>query len=119
MLGKLGQGNIFRSVCQEFCTRGGSASVHAWILPGGRLPPVGADQPGSRHPLPQADPPVQCMLGDMVNKHAVCILLECNLLVTVFSWMLLSFEGGPIQASEYQLQITMIKLHHIIFYIHR
>ena len=28
----LGQGNIFRSVCQEFCSRGGgSASVHAGI----------------------------------------------------------------------------------------
>ena len=35
----LGEGNIFSSVCQEFCTRGGSASVHAWI------PPPGADTP--------------------------------------------------------------------------
>ena len=30
---------------------------------------------------PRADPtPVQCMLGDTVNKPAVCILLECNLI---------------------------------------
>ena len=24
------------------------------------------------------DPPVQCMLGNTVNKRVVCILLECN-----------------------------------------
>ena len=30
-------------------------------------------------PPGKADPPVQCMLGDTVNKRAVCILLECNL----------------------------------------
>ena len=97
----LGQGNIFSSVCQEFCSQGeGSASVHAWIPP---PPPPEADMPpGSRHP-PEADPseadtpprsrhpleadtprkqtppPPQCMLGDTVNKRAVCILLECNL----------------------------------------
>ena len=35
--------------------------------------PPGADTPQSRHP------PEQCMLGDTVNKRAVCILLECNL----------------------------------------
>ena len=34
--------------------------------------------PGDRHP-----PPVQCMLGDTVNKRAVCILLECNLVSSV------------------------------------
>ena len=28
---KLGQGNIFRSVCQQFCPQGG----HAWLLVGG------------------------------------------------------------------------------------
>ena len=37
-------------------------------------PPQEAEPPGSRHP-----PPAQCMLGDTVNKRAVCILLECNL----------------------------------------
>ena len=38
--------------------------------------------PQTRHP-PRADPPMQCMLGDMVNKWAVCILLECNLVVSL------------------------------------
>ena len=30
-------------------------------------------------------PPTQCMLGDTVNKPAVCILLECNLVCSLFS----------------------------------
>ena len=74
----LGQGNIFSSVCQEFCLEG-SASVHAGI-------PLVADTPPSRsiplrrrHPLGTRHPPPQCMLGDTVNKQVVCILLECNL----------------------------------------
>ena len=93
----LGQGNIFSSVCQEFCSQGGSASVHAGIPhppePGTsplkqtsplrtKHPLRGADTP-SRHPpgpgTPRADtpPPAQCMLGDTVNKRAVCILKLC------------------------------------------
>ena len=60
-------------------------------------PPPGADTPRSRHPLgadtPQEQTPptsskhppsVQCMLGDTVNKRAVCILLECNLVLHDF-----------------------------------
>ena len=41
--------------------------------------------PGTRHPLGDQTPPrtrhppAQCILGDTVNKRAVCILLECNL----------------------------------------
>ena len=65
---KLGQGNIFTSVCQEFCPQGGrvSASATCWDTPPrpGRHPP-GADTPQtrqtppwSRHiPLDQADTP--------------------------------------------------------------
>ena len=43
------QDNIFTSVCQKFCPRGASASVHAGIHPPGRhhLLPLG------RHPPPQ------------------------------------------------------------------
>ena len=48
----LAQGNIFRSVCQEFCPQGGSASVHAGILP----PRHPEQTPGSRHPPNQAPP---------------------------------------------------------------
>ena len=33
---KLGQGNIFRSVCQEFCPRGGGVSPHCML---GYTPP--------------------------------------------------------------------------------
>ena len=100
----LGQGNIFSSVCQEFCSQGGSVSVHAGIPPQeqtppgtrNKHPPPGVDNPlgpgtlpksrppgeqtppRSRHPQEQT-PPVQYMLGDTVKKRAVCILLECNL----------------------------------------
>ena len=59
---KLGQGNIFTSVCQEFCPRGGgvSASVHAGIPPGTRhTPPDQADPPRPGRPVPpdQGEPP--------------------------------------------------------------
>ena len=50
----LGQGNIFRSVCQEFCPQGVSASTHPGIPLGpGRHPPhpLGTRHPPtSRHP---------------------------------------------------------------------
>ena len=61
----------------SFCSRGGSASVHAGIPyppgPGPPQAPPGPGTPQTRHP------PAQCMLGDTVNKRAVRILLECNL----------------------------------------
>ena len=80
---------------------GGSASVHAWIpIPLGPGSPPGGRPPdqapsGSRTPWDQAPPSVsrplgpgtphaQCMLGDTVNKRAVCILLKCNLVCFVF-----------------------------------
>ena len=61
----LGQGNIFRSVCQEFCPQGGgSASVHAGILPPPEQgPPRDQAPPQIRHPprpgtpLDQTPPP--------------------------------------------------------------
>ena len=69
---------IFSVAYQEFCSqRGGggrSVSVHAGIPP---LPEQAP--PGTRHPPGAGTPSVQCMLGDTVNKRAVCILLECNL----------------------------------------
>ena len=46
----------------------------------GRAPPCRADPPppGRADPLARQTPPAQCMMGDTVNKRAVCILLECN-----------------------------------------
>ena len=50
----LGQGNIFIGMCQEFCSQGGSASVHAWIPP----PPSGAGTPPrTRYPPGAGTPP--------------------------------------------------------------
>ena len=40
--------------------------------------PQQGDPPGKETPRQGRSSPVQCMLGDKVNKQAVCILLECN-----------------------------------------
>ena len=48
------------------------------VLPRSRHPPRNKHPLGAGTP-PGADPPAQCMEGDTVNKRAVCILLECNL----------------------------------------
>ena len=66
----LGQGNIFSSICPEFCSQeGGSASVHAGIPPPSpqsrhspwdqaphcwTMHPPGADTPKSKHPPPRS-----------------------------------------------------------------
>ena len=70
----LGQGNIFRSVCQEFCPQGGgvSASVHAGMP---HPPPPGADPLGADTPSWSRHPP-ESILGDTVNARAVRILLR-------------------------------------------
>ena len=80
---KLGQGYVFTRFCDS--VHWGSASVHAGIPPTREQTPWGADTtPGSRHP--RADNLLeQCMLGDTGNKRAVCILLECNLVLKFFS----------------------------------
>ena len=47
-----------------------------------RHPPLlGPGIPQEQTPLGPGIPPAQCMLGDTVNKRAVCILLECNLVI--------------------------------------
>ena len=52
--------------------------------------PPGADLPPeqtpyrNRHPPGAHTSPPQCMLGDTGNKQAVCILLECNLVLVYF-----------------------------------
>ena len=48
-----GQGNIFIGMCQEFCSRGGSASVHARMPPPWADTPLRADTPLGRHPPPR------------------------------------------------------------------
>ena len=64
---KLDQGNIFTSVCQEFCPQGESAcwDTPPWDQappprsrhpPGADTPP-GPDTPRTRHHPPRADPP--------------------------------------------------------------
>ena len=110
---KLGQGNIFTSVCQEFCPQGeeGVCLSACWDTPDPQAPrdqtPLGADTPQTRHPPssrppspisrppgpgtpPAADPPWTrhthppgSRLQHTVNEWPVCILLECILVAPV------------------------------------
>ena len=75
----LGQGNIFAPVCH---------SVHRVVCLSASWDTTPRDQapPWDQAPCPRTrHPPAQYMLGDTVNKRAVCILLKCNL---VSSWNL-------------------------------
>ena len=81
---KLGQGYVFTGVCDSVQS-GGSASVHAGIPPWEQAPPGSRNPPWEQTPLEtcckacwDSTPPAQCMLGETVNKRAVCIPLECN-----------------------------------------
>ena len=82
---------IFSVACVKNSVHGGSVSEYAGIppslgadtpleqtFPREQTPPLGADTPLEQTPLEQTTP-AQCMLGDTVNKRAVSILLECNL----------------------------------------
>ena len=121
----LGQCNIFSSVCQEFCSQGGGstwAGTHpqAGTPPLGRYTPswAGPPPPGQVHPLgryplgrytPQAGTPPreQCMLGDMGNKRAVRILLECILVVSK-SGLVINF--GMIGLSYFECRFFFISI---------
>ena len=97
---KLGQGNVFRSVCQEFCPQGGglypsmpcrSPGPHPG---GGGLRSLVGGVPGphpgvfrptprgcvSQHALKQTLPPSRWL-----PLQAVCILLECILVIIYFN----------------------------------
>ena len=60
----LREGNVFTSVCQEFCSH---------VIPSPRQTPTWADTPSL------------WILRDTVNKRAVRILLECILVLFVFT----------------------------------
>ena len=92
---KLGQGNIFTSVCQEFCTQGGSASasVHAGMQPPKQTPPW-SRTPRTRHPPPEQTPPGPdthpppyhgSRHQHTVNERPVSILPECILVNANFN----------------------------------
>ena len=63
----LGQGNIFSSVCQEFCPQEGGIPAcppdqtppGAGIPPDQAPPPLGPDPPGAGTPQDQAPPPLR------------------------------------------------------------
>ena len=82
---KLRKGNVFTSVCQEFCLQGVGVHTPRADTPPGRHPPGQTPPPLSRHPLPWADtsswqtpsPP-----GRQLLPRTVGILLECILVNT-------------------------------------
>ena len=71
-LAPLCEGYVFTPVCQSFCLRGGSAPVYYGIHPHWE-----ADPPGSR-------PPCTVHAGRYGQQRAVCILLECILVLDIF-----------------------------------
>ena len=82
----LGQGNIFRSVCQEFCPQGEVCLSACWdTTPWTRHSPWTRHPPWDQAPPPPRirHPPEQSMLGDTVNEWAVRTLLECILVLNV------------------------------------
>ena len=99
-----GWGRVCLSACWDTTTTPPLEQTHtpladtpAWsrhsLPPGTRHPPPCEQAPllGPGTPWDQADPPrtsyphAQCMLGNTVNKRAVCILLECNLVLKIIS----------------------------------
>ena len=92
---KLGQGNIFTSVCQEFCPQGGGCLPQCMLgyTPRSRHhpPPQTRYTPRTRHTSPpdqahlppRADTPLGSRLQHTVNERPVRILLECILVFTI------------------------------------
>ena len=89
----LGQGNVFTRVCHSVHREGLASQRHhrshdqgGLHLGGGSASRVELDRPPplGLHMGGWADPPkIHGILWDMVNKWAVCILLECFLVTTV------------------------------------
>ena len=81
-------GGVCLSACLGYTPPGSRHPPREQIppTPMSRHPPEQTPPSGSRHP-PGADtpPPEQCMLGDTGNKRAVYILLECRLVINVFT----------------------------------
>ena len=70
-------GNVFTPVCHSV-NRGGEWQTPpppgTYTSPWDQTP-QGVDTPMRRHPPREQTPPVQCMMGDMGNKWAECILV--------------------------------------------
>ena len=116
-----GQGNIFTSVCQEFCPQGGGLPQcmmgyhHYHPLPrpdsprpdsprpdtpqtrhtpppGTRHPPPTRHPPQNRHPPDQTSPGTRPPPQDTVNERLVRILLECILVLAIFCQKMLDIQ---------------------------
>ena len=75
--------------------------------PWNQAPPLLPDTPLGPGTPQEQTLPAQCMLGDTVNKRAVCILLECNLVTgcnevvakVMFLQVCVCPQGGRVSAS--------------------
>ena len=78
---------IFSVACVKNSVHRGTVCLSAcWDTTPQADNPPGADPPEqTSQSRPPEQTPLQCMLGDMVNKRAVCILLECNLVCFICS----------------------------------
>ena len=104
------------SVCLSM--EGVSAPLHAGIHPLGQTTPLGRHPPCSVHvaihtPLPSAcwdthPSPLHSACWDTVNKRAIRILLECNLVVTEFRE---TFRKNSI----FRIQMQQIALAEIVY----
>ena len=98
------------------------------VLPGTRYTPrdqVHPPGPGTPldqvHPPGPGTPPEQYMLGDMGNKRAVCILLECILVGTFFNpceEQLIPVFQNSISDLNIALDILLIQLSFLISPLH-
>ena len=76
---------MFLHVCVILFMGGGGLPQCMLGYPPARRPPPGKETPLARQtPRQGRSSPVQSMLGDKVNKQAVCILLECNSCSIIF-----------------------------------
>ena len=81
---KVCEGYVFTCVCHSV-HRGGLPQCMLGYHPTPKQTPPRSRHPPRSWPLPRSrhPPPMQCMLGDTVNKRLVCILLEFNLVFLI------------------------------------
>ena len=97
-----------RGVCLSVCWETTPLTRHPpEQTPPQNRPPPDQAPPGADSPTPRSRPtPAQSMLGDAVNKRAVSIQLECNLVRTLFQrtwgwlWENRSLYPSSISTSE-------------------
>ena len=105
----LGQGNVFTSVCQSFCSQGYAC------MPPGTYAPLGmhdSPPPVTQAPMPpgHARPPGMHTPPGTVNAWAVHILLECILVMY--------YRPGTVNSNTVNSNFHLIRSYCEIFFYH-